>query len=278
MAEFDKPFDVSKILSYVFITLLVLFALLPIVWVVMTSLKTRADIFGVVLRFKPQIDSYTHIFSKDGAAILKGIVNSLKVAGINAIIVIVFGSLAAYALSRLKFKGRTVVLYSVLASRLLPPVVVILPIYLIVRKLHLIDNIFTISILHAAFNLPICIWLLKSFFDTIPIELEEAASIDGASRFISALQIVFPLARAGIATTALFAFVFSWNEFLFALIFTQKAAKTAPIVLANATYGEAQIFWSDMAALATIIMIPAIILAFIGQKYLVKGLTIGASK
>ena len=278
MIRKKRNLTLQPILSYLFIIFLILFALIPIVWVIMTSLKSRSDIFGVVLRFKPQFDSYKNIFSSNGTTILRGIINSIKVAGINSVIVIVFGSLAGYSLSRLRFKGRKIVLYSVLASRLMPPVVVVLPIFLVVRKLGLIDSISVISMLHATFNLPICIWLLKSFFDTIPIQLEEAAAIDGASRFVTAIKIVFPLARAGIATTALFAFVFSWNEFLFSLIFTQKLAKTAPIVLANATYGEAQIFWADMAALATIIMIPAIILAFIGQKYLVKGLTIGASK
>ena len=274
----SKKLTFNTIFNYIFISFLVLFALIPIIWMIMTSLKDRSDVFGVVLRFKPQFDSYKEIFSSNGKTIQRGIINSIKIAGINSLIIILVGSLAGYSLSRLRFKGRKIILYGILASRLMPPVVVILPVFLLVREMGLIDKISTVSILHATFNLPICIWLLKSFFDTIPIQLEEAAAIDGATRFVTAIRIIFPLARAGIATTALFSFVFSWNEFLFSLIFTQKNAVTAPIVLANATYGEAQIFWANMAALATIIMIPAIILAFVGQKYLVRGLTIGSSK
>ena len=262
----------------VFLSFMTVFAILPIFWTVMTSFKNRSDVFGMVFKFTPQLDSYEKIFSREGAQILQGLANSIKVASLNVIIVVLVGTMAAYALSRLHFKGRNTVLLGVLASRLMPPVVVILPLFLFASKAGRLDSVFTLACLHAVFNLPMCIWLLKSFFDTIPVELEEAVLIDGGSRITCAFRILLPLARAGIATTALFAFVFSWNEFLFALVFTQKYSKTAPIMLANATYGEAQIFWSDMAALATIIMIPAIILAVFGQRFFVKGLTHGSSK
>jgi len=232
----------------------------------------------MVFKFTPQFDSYKKIFSREGAQILQGLVNSIKVASLNVVIVILIGTMAAYALSRLHFKGKNLVLLGVLASRLMPPVVVILPLFLFASKFGRLDSVFTLACLHAVFNLPICIWMLKSFFDTIPVELEEAVLIDGGTRTTCVLKILLPLAKAGISTTALFAFVFSWNEFLFALVFTQKYSKTAPIMLANATYGEAQIYWSDMAALATIIMIPAILLAVFGQRFFVKGLTHGSSK
>ena len=269
---------VGQTLKFIFITMMLAFATIPIIWVVMTSFKSRLDVFGVVFWYKPSLDAYRNIFGPGGKQILNGLLNSIKVASINVLIVVTLGSMAAYALSRLEFKGRKTLFFGILASRLMPPVVAILPVFLAVKKLGQIDKVFTVGFLNAAFNLPICIWMLKSVFDTIPKELEEAAFIDGANRFVSITRIVFPLARAGIVTTGLLAFIFSWNEFLLALIFTQKYSKTAPIILANATYGEAEIFWADMAALATIIMIPAVILAFFCQKHLVKGLTHGASK
>lgn len=269
---------VDVFLQGIFLAIVLSFSLMPLIWMVMTSLKNRVDIFGVVLSFKPTFAAYKNIFGPSGRAISEGIINSLQVALINVFIVLVVGSLAAYALSRLDFKGKNIMFFGVLASRLMPPVVAILPIFLVVRQMGMIDKVVTIGFLNAAFNLPICIWILKSVFDAIPKAIEEAAYIDGANRLQTAIIILFPLSRAGIVTTGLLAFIFSWNEFLISLIFSQKYARTAPIILANATYGEAEIFWADMAALATIIMIPAMLLAFFAQKHLVKGLTNGATK
>ncbi len=261
-----------------FLACAVAFALFPIVWLVMTSFKSRQDIYGAVFLFRPQFGSYTDIVTKNRDVVLAGLSNSFMVASLSSILVLIMAVLAGYSLSRMDYAGRKGVLFGILATRLLPPVVVIFPLFMVFNSLKLVDTIHGMALLHAVFNLPLCVWLMKSFFDTIPKSLEEAASIDGASGFQTAIRIVLPLAAAGIATSALFAFIFSWNEFMFALVFTHRNARTAPIVLANATYGEAEIFWSDMAALATIMMLPNILVTFIGQKYLVRGLTAGAVK
>jgi multiple sugar transport system permease protein len=262
----------------VLLAALAIFALFPIVWMILTSLKTRRDIYGAVIFFKPQFESYANIFTRNRDVILTGLSNSLIVAGLSSIIILIFGTMAGYSLSRMAYTGRKAALYGILATRLLPPIVVIFPLFMGFRALNLIDTVAGVAILHSIFNLPMCVWLMKSFFDTVPKSLEEAAFIDGASGLQTAFRIVLPLVAAGIATSALLSFVFSWNEFQFALVFTQRYARTAPIVLANATYGEAEIFWSDMSALATIMMAPGILVTFIGQKYLVRGLTLGSVK
>jgi ABC-type glycerol-3-phosphate transport system permease component len=254
------------------------FAATPIVWLVLTSLKQRQDIFGAVLFFTPTFEAYTRIFSASGQSVAAGLINSTKVALWNTLIVLVLAVFAGYPLSRGTFRGRKMILFGVLASRLMPPVVVILPLFLAVRSVGMIDRIGTLAVLHAVFSLPLGIWLMKSFYDNVPVSLEEAAFIDGASLFQTLWRITLPLVRAGIVTVGLLAFIFSWNEFLFGLVFTSRIARTAPIVLANATYGEAQIFWADMSAVALIMTLPAIIVAAVAQKYLVRGLTAGSVK
>ncbi len=260
------------------LTVLLLFALFPIIWLLLTSLKSRRDIYGIVLFFQPQFDSYVDIFTRNREVIMTGLFNSLVVAGISSILITIFGTMAAYSLSRMEYPGRKAVLFGILATRLLPPVVVILPLFMAFKAVNLIDTLTAVAILHTVFNLPLCVWLMKSFFDTVPKSLEEAAYIDGASGFQTAFRIVLPLVIAGVATSAMLSFVFSWNEFLFALVFTHRNARTAPIVLANATYGEAEIFWSNMAALASIMMLPGILVTFVGQKYLVRGIAAGSVK
>ncbi len=254
------------------------FAATPLIWLVLTSLKQRQDIFGAVLLFTPTFEAYSRIFSGTGDTVVIGLMNSTRVALFNTLIVLVLAVSAGYPLSRGTFRGRKVILFGVLASRLMPPVVVILPLFLTARHFGVIDQIGTIAVLHAVFSLPLGIWLMKSFYDSVPVSLEEAAFIDGATLFQTLWRVTLPLVRAGITTVGLLAFIFSWNEFLFALVFTQRNARTAPIVLANATYGEAQIFWADMSAVALIMTIPAVIVAVVAQKYLVRGLTSGSVK
>jgi len=281
MRRFSVP-GLNRILGRLgktlFLAGLALFSLFPIAWLVLTSLKSRRDIYGAVLFFKPQFDAYADIFGRNRELILSGLSNSLLVAGLSSLIVMILAAMAGFSLSRMEYPGRKAVLFGILATRLMPPVVVIFPLFMLFKAFDLIDSVAAVAILHTFFNLPLCIWLMKSFFDTVPKSLEEAARIDGASGAQTAFLIVLPLVAAGVATSALFSFVFSWNEFMFALVFTQRVARTAPIVLANATYGEAEIFWADMAALASIMMLPSILVTFVGQKYLVRGLTAGSVK
>ena len=260
------------------IVFFLVFAVTPLFWLVLTSLKQRQDIFGAVLFFTPTFDAYARVFLASGDTVVAGLWNSTRVALWNTLIVLVLAVSAGYPLSRGTFRGRKLILFGVLASRLMPPVVVILPLFLAARTFGVIDQIGTIAVLHAVFSLPLGIWLMKSFYDSVPVSLEEAAFIDGATLFQTLRRVTLPLVRAGITTVGLLAFIFSWNEFLFGLVFTRRNARTAPIVLANATYGEAQIFWADMSAVALVMMIPAVIVAAVAQKYLVRGLTSGSVK
>lgn len=269
---------IKKMVVSTFILILLIFSLFPIFWLFLTSLKKRTDVFEVSLFFKPNLNAYLNIFTIHKDTILQGLINSVLVATISVVIVMVLAIMSGYSLSRIDFKERKIILFSILGTRLMPPVIAILPLFIFFKNLGLIDTIPGIAIIHTCFNLPLAIWLMKSFFDTVPSAMEESAMIDGATRFQATIRIVFPLIAPGIAATSMLTFLSSWNEFVFALLFSTRNARTAPIVLANITHGEYQIFWSDMAALGIVMILPAIFLTFLAQKNLVKGLTVGAIK
>jgi multiple sugar transport system permease protein len=185
--------------------------------------------------------------------------------------------MAAYSFSRFRFKGRFVLLFTILATRLLPPIAAVIPMFLLMSNLRLIDTQLVLIIIYCALNIPFAIWMMKTFFDGISVDLEEAAKIDGCSWFRTLYSITIPLAAPGMAATSIFVYVLAWNEFMFALIFTRTQAVTMPIVIAQ-TMGELGIYWQDMAVLVIIVMFPVFLFGFWMQKYLVRGLTVGALK
>ena len=267
---FQRRYGVFKIVLIVFFAA---WSLLPILWLALTSLKERSDIFAFPpkLFFDVNFESYQKFLSFGSSSILPFLTNSVVIAFFATILTTLVGSLAAYSFSRLKFKGRTSLLMTVLATRLLPPITAVIPLFLLMRDLRLLDTHLGLVIVYAAINVPFAIWILKSFFDTIPRELEESARVDGCTTMQALRHITMPLA------TATFIFILAWNEFTFAFIFSSLNAKTMPVVIAE-TLGEMQIYWQDMSALAMLIALPGLLFAGFMQRYLVTGLTAGSIK
>lgn len=273
---FQRRYGFFKIFLIVFFAA---WSLVPILWLGLTSLKQRADIFAFPpkLFFDVNFDSYQKFLSFGSESILPFLKNSIVIALFATLLTTLVGSLAAYAFSRLRFKGRTSLLMAVLATRLLPPITAVIPLFLLMRDLRLLDTHLGLVIVYAAINVPFAIWILKSFFDTIPKELEESARVDGCTAMDALRHITLPLALPGLAATATFIFILAWNEFTFAFIFSSINAKTMPVIIAE-TLGEMQIYWQDMSALAMLIALPGLLFAGFMQRYLVTGLTAGAIK
>jgi multiple sugar transport system permease protein len=271
--------SVRSVTVFLLVVLLLVVTLLPIVWIFMTSLKTRAEIFAYppVFVFEPDFAAFRKFLTPGRDSILKELQNSLIIAFGATGLTLLTSSLAAYSFSRFRFAGRWPLFSLMLASRLLPPITAVIPLFLLMNRLSLVDTHLGLVIIYAALQIPFATWMMKSFFDGIPRDLEMAALIDGCSRLSALRYITIPLAAPGMVATAIFVYVLSWNEFMFAFIFSSVNSKTLPVRLAE-TLGELQIYWQDMAALAVIIMVPALMFSYYMQKHLVKGLTAGSLK
>jgi len=203
--------------------------------------------------------------------------DSIVVASMSTVFAIVVATLAAYALSRMNFRGRHEFVNWVLSTRMMPPVAVAIPMFFIFKQFNLLDTYTGVILVHGLMNLPLAVLLLKSFFDDIPAEIDESALLDGASRWTIFRRIVLPMAKGGIAATAVLCFIFSWTEFLFVLTLTQTSLKTVPVVSSTfvTSIGTA---WGNMAALGAAAIVPAFIVILLVQRHLVRGLTMGSLK
>lgn len=264
------------VVRYILLVLLLIFFLFPIYWLVVTSLKTQVDIFAMPPKwvFKPTLANYIHILL--GTEYLNLAKNSLIAASTNVILSMVIGTFAAYAISRFKV-GTKNLLYWFLGIRMLPPIVASIPLFLIAAELRLIDTYVILPLLYLTLNLPFVVWMMKSFIDEIPIEIEESALIDGCSHLGAMVRVVLPLAAPGLVATAVFCFIMAWNEFLFAMIFTRTTAVTLPVGISG-FITEEQIFWGHITAAATVAAVPPVVFALVFQRYIVRGLTFGAVK
>lgn len=263
-------------LRYIGLLLLLIFFMFPIYWLLSTSLKTQVDAFSIPPKwlFIPTFENYYHVLLKtDFPAQAR---NSLVAALSNVALSMVIGTLAAYAISRFKV-GTKNLLYWFLGIRMIPPIVAAIPLFLIAASLRLIDTAVILPILYLTLNLPFVIWMMKSFIDEIPPDIEESALVDGCSYPGALVRVVVPLAAPGLVATAVFCFIMAWNEFLFAMIFTRANMMTLPVAISG-FITEEQIFWGYLTAAATIAAIPPIVFVFIFNRYLVRGLTFGAMK
>lgn len=256
----------------------VIFCLAPAVWQAVTSLKPETELTRLppILPAHPTLDHYVTVLRD--RSFLRMIVNSLVVASAVTGISLAVGSFAAFALAWLSFKGKRVVLGIALAISMFPPIAAVSPLYLAVRALGLRDTWWALIALHTAFALPLTLWILTSFFREIPEELYKAARLDGCGPLQAFFKILLPLASPGLAAAALLAFIFSWNEFLFALTFTTtEASRTVPVGIALFP-GLHEIPYGDIAAASLAATSPVIVLALIFQRRIVEGLTAGATK
>jgi len=265
-----------KIIIYVFSFLYIVFTLFPIVWVIQSSFKDTHQIFQIppLLIFEPTLESYEKLFRGE---IFQIFLNSLLIATLNTIFVILLSIFAAYSLARFKTKESKNIGFWILSIRFAPAFAIIIPFYMMMYYLKLLDTIIAVIIAHMTFNLPLAIWMLKGYFEEMPIEIEEAAMIDGATRTETLIKIVIPISTPMIFAVSILTFLFSWNEFLFAFILTSRDARTIPVLIL-ALSGTHKLDWPMMAAISTIAMIPAFLFIHSVQKYIVRGLTLGAIK
>jgi multiple sugar transport system permease protein len=250
--------------------------LLPIAWIGMAAFKRHVDVFQLRLLFTPTLENFWRILEPP-FRIQDKLVNSAIVAASTVALALPLATCAAYAFSRFRLRGERVMLVMILATQFVPAVVIVLPFFLMFRDLGLLDTRLALVIVSVAIVMPFATWMIKGFVDGIPIETEEAAMVDGATRIQVIIRIVLPMAAPGIVTAGIFSFIIAWNEFLFALILTRRDAVTLPVGL-QLFNAEEGVLWHLLAAAGLFIMAPMIALSLAVQKHFVKGMTMGAVK
>ena len=249
----------------------------PFYWMVTTSLKTQIVALEAppVWLFEPTLTNYFEALFEDG--VLQTLINSLIIAICTTILSLILGVPAAFALARFEFRGKKDLWFWFITNRMVSPIVLALPFFLIARNLGLLDKHVTLILIYLTFNLPIVIWIVTDQFRGIPYDLDEAARLEGASQITIMLKICLPLAMPGVAVSAIFSFIFSWNELMYGLILTRTDAKTAPAMAVSFMEGY-NLPYGKIMATSTLIVIPVLIFALIASKQLVRGLTMGAVK
>ncbi len=253
-------------------------ALFPIYWMVSASLKPGLLTFArpPVWWWRPTLENYAALAGKESFG--RYMMNTVIVASATTVLALAFGSLAAYGITRFQFPGSNAIPLFFLVMRMVPRIVIVLPYYVIMRELGLLDSLTGLVLSYTGFALPFALWMMIGFFQDIPVALEEAAMMDGCSRLGVLLRVTLPLATPGLAATAIFAFLLGWNEFLFSLILTSsESSRTLPVVVSGFVTDRG-IMWGEMSAAGTLIALPVIAFALIVQKYIVRGLTLGAVK
>lgn len=277
MKSRDRKRAITKrsLLVYSLVFIFLLFSLLPIVWIIEGSLKTRKqnDMIPPIWIFKPTFKAYEGI----SRGLLRYFSNSLLVSSASVILSLIIGLPAAYALARFNLKRKMDIITWMPSTKMAPGFAFVVPFYLLMKDLVLLDTQLALIITYLPFNLAFIVWILQGFIQELPAEIEEAAMIDGCSRVGTLRRITIPLVMPRIVATATLAFITSWNEFLFAYILTREKAVTIPPMIA-ARVSLYKIDWEEMCAFSTVAMLPVIALSLLIRKYLVRGLTLGAVK
>jgi len=261
-------YGVAIVLTIVFV--------FPIYWLFMISFKTPGEIFAFPPKWYAQhfqFGNYYGLF-KDGDA--KTVLNSLILAGVSTIIAMVLGTMAAYSLVRFKTGGENLAVW-IISQRMMPPIAIVFPIFLLYVFFGWVDSFHGLIILYTAFSLPYVIWMMRGYIEDIPLELEESALVDGWTRWQVLWRVVFPMARSGLFATAVFTFVFAWNDFLFALVMTRSAVTTYPVQVTH-YFGAQSNFWAKIAAMSMLGTLPVLVAVAALQRYLVRGISLGAVK
>lgn len=271
--------NVINIIIYLLALLIVAFALIPFLWAVSTSLKSEIEVYSAhptLLPLKVTFENYICVLHDSD--MMRSFGNTVRVAGISTIITTVTSVLAAYGFSRYRFPGNKTLLTSILFTRMLPRVTLLVPFYVTLSKLKMINTDRGLVLLYLVVGIPTCVWLMKGFIDGVPYEIEEAAVVDGCNPLQVLTKIVVPMVSPAIATVAMYAFILSWNEFTFPLL-VAKDASVRPISVALAFYiDETGVRWGELMAASVLMSIPAILFFSLAQKYIVSGLSEGAVK
>jgi multiple sugar transport system permease protein len=279
---YRKDSKLTKILSWVVLFILLAITLFPLYWLTVTALKTRAQIVSIPPQFFfiPTLENFSLVFTnKTGTDTNFNFFfrMSIIISGLSTIFSVTLGSLAAYSLSRFNIKGKDDLMFFILSTRMLPPMATLVPLFLMYRMLSLSDTVHGMVLLYTMFNLGFTVWMMKSFFDEIPIEYEEAALVDGYSRWEAFIRVVLPQSLTGLAASAVFCLIASWNEFVYGSLLTTRYARTVPPAV-SVRVGSEGYEWGRIAATAFLYVIPVIIFTFLMRKSLLRGLTFGAIK
>ncbi|APH03514.1 carbohydrate ABC transporter permease [Bacillus weihaiensis] len=276
VSQFIKEIGLFRTIG---IIIVIIWSLFPIYWMANNSFKDRVEQFSSPPSFFPHNITLGNYIQLLGEMKFHHILmNSFIVAFVSTVIAVSIACLAAYSLSRFRFKGKRILLCWILMTRVFPPVTFVIPLYTMMGQAGLLNTRTALVLAYIVFNLPFAIWLLISFFNEIPTEMEESAMVDGATPFQSFIKVIIPLVIPGIGATAIFTFITAWNEFLFALIFIQTPdLSTAPVSLSS-MITEYLVLWGPMSAGGILSIIPMIVFVLFMQKTLIKGLTMGAVK
>lgn len=286
VVHYDTPLQrVLRVLAVIFVVLYLIWTLLPFVIMFVSSFKDLLAAFklpevgdwmsiGVFFDFTPTFKHYDTLFQQNNFG--RYIMNSLIAAGGSAIISVIFGSLAAYSLSRVEFRGKSDLFFWIISTRMAPVVAVMVPLFAIFRSMDLIGTLPGLILAYTTFNLPFAIWILKGFFDNVPYGIEEAQMVDGATRF-QAFRSILPLVAPGIGAFIVLCVLFAWNDFLFAAIIGSGGAKTLPVATRELVQPQ-NIQWGAIMAAGVVTTAPMMLLGLVIRKYLVTGLTMGAVK
>lgn len=265
---------VAAALTNAALLLALAFVLFPIVWLVQISLRPDNDALGYQLLFRPTLHHYRALFESQ---FLRSFLNSVISSGLSTFVALVVGTPAAYVMCRWRFQARGAIAMWILSTRMAPQIAFTIPFFLAFRQIGLLDTVWGLSIIYLTFNLALVIWMMQSFFESVPISLEEAARIDGCGMWSAFLRITLPLTAPGMAATAVLCFIFSWNDFFYALILTRTNAMTAPVAIINFMQYEGW-EWGKMAAGGTLVMLPVIVFTVLVRKWLVSGMIAGSVK
>lgn len=277
---------IRKLILYLLVIAIVIWTVAPFVWLIISSLSFKIDLLSRPLQWIPRrltLKNYNQLFYTQGgsnanAELFWGsLTSSMIIAFTTTLVAMFLGILAAYALARVKFPGGRFYMLTMMGAQMIPPIAIVIPLYMVLRKLGIYDTHFGLVLVYLSFVLPLVIWLMQSYFATIPTELEDAARIDGCSRLQALVRVVLPLAGPGLVSVFLFAFIAAWNEYLYAFIYTNVDAKTLPVLIGEFST-KLGLEYLKIAAAGVLASLPPIILALIFQKYLIKGLTAGAVK
>jgi multiple sugar transport system permease protein len=275
----------SRIITYLLMVLLAVFLLGPLVWILLMSFKNPADVVSVPpkLFFNPTLDNYLALFGLSrGGLVTAGsffsyFKNSLILSVGSVLISLVLGMPAAYAIARLRFAAKESLAFTYLSFRFVPGITIILPLYVVFQQLHLYNTYTGLMLVYQLISLPLMIWMMRSYFEEIPLAIEQAARTDGYSWAGAFFRLVLPLAAPGIAATLILAFIFCWNNFVFGLML--GGTTTQPITVGLLSFmGTNEVQWGLMAAATVIAIVPELIMALSVQRYMIRGLTFGAVK
>jgi multiple sugar transport system permease protein len=269
---------IELVLLYGALIALTVVFLFPLVWIIGLSFKTRLQIFAMPPLFVwwPTLENYAATLGR--ADFLQAFVNSLVVSAGAVSLSLAVGVPAAYALARFQFAGRNTLFFALLSMRMLPPIAVLVPMYVLFSAIGLTTTRLSVVLAYTTFSLPLVVWIMRGFFEDLPRELEESAWVDGASRYQAFAQVVLPLIKPGLVAACILCLQLAWNDFLFAAVLTTNATRTLPVLMAAFAGGDTGVDWGGMTSSGVLVILPVILFSFAAQRHLVAGLSSGAVK